>query len=117
MNMFVETMKLPPPYDNPDEEKLLYLQAGLEWLTHNTDFVYEPAADLPAGVQLFLVQFAELMPAGGRVAAESLGGMSQNFRDTDLAVQLHTLAGELLGEWYKPACFVQAENRWTHERT
>lgn len=107
-------MKLPPPLDKPSAEERLYLQAAAEWVEHNTRFRFEEGQAPPAGVLLFLAKYAEVMGSGlaAGVQSESLEGMSQSFATGGAGEVLRALAGQLLGEWYSPGCFVPARGRW-----
>lgn len=106
------------PFDNPTEETCLYVEAGLDWLAENTTLVFD-ANDLktikalPSGAKLFLLKFTDIMTTNNTVVSESIGGMSQSFRDISRNDLLLELASELLGNHIKSSFnFVPAIQKW-----
>lgn len=93
------------------QQKELHRRAALEWIAANTSFDPAEGEALPAGIELFIQKFDEVMGQTGGVASESLGGMSQSFTAQSGAL-VHQYAEELLAPWYSGGKFVTARKRW-----
>lgn len=106
------------PLNNPTEETCLYIEAGLDWLVQNTTLEIDSAnmetiKALPSGARLFLVKFVDIMSTNNTIASESIGGMSQSFRETSRNDLLLDLASELLGNYIKSSfSFIPATSKW-----
>lgn len=113
-----ELYSLNLPFDNPTKETCLYVEAGLDWLKQNTNLNFdkndvESINALPSGAKLFLFKFPEIMSTDTTIASESIGGMSQSFRETNKNNLLMDLASELLSDYLKSSFnFISAVKRW-----
>lgn len=85
-----------------EKKNTLLTVAALEWLSANTKLEVDPthpecSLTLPAGAQVFIARFVQIMEDAGTVSSESIGGMSQSFHTGDRAALLLQLARALLG--------------------
>lgn len=84
-----------------NEETVLYINAGLEWISANTTLKVdkenmESIKALPDGAKLFLCKYFEIMGVSVNVTSESIGGMSQSFTDKSKDMALWQTASGLL---------------------
>ena len=102
------------PLDIENPEVVIMAESALSWIAENTSIVFDPEAELPSNVKLFVIKYCELMSVRTGVASESVGGMSQSFSTTGgTGSLLADLAKQLFGSAYKSRNkFVSAVNRW-----
>lgn len=97
---------------------VLFTEAALEWVLENTTLQFDynkedDLAALPAPVKIFVVKYNEIMGNDSTVASESIEGLSQSFKSTDISTLLWDCAEQLLGKWLKGTVkFVAAQRRW-----
>lgn len=74
-------------------------EAALGWISSNTTFdvSIEP---LPAGVELFIEKYGQVMGLRAGVTSESISGLSQSFDTGSISVLLKQYARELIGSEY-----------------
>ena len=114
-----ELNQLNLPFDNPTAETCLYVEAALEWLKQNTTLNFDKTnidtiKELPSGAKLFLLKFTDIMTVNNVIASESIGGMSQSYRESNRNDLLFDLASNLLSDYIKSSfSFVPAKNRWS----
>lgn len=74
-------------------------EAALEWISSNTTFdvSIEP---LPAGVELFIEKYGQVMGIRAGVTSESISGLSQSFDTGSISALLKQYARELIGSEY-----------------
>lgn len=101
-------------------EALLYAEAALDWIKNNTTipFTGDIATDLsnlPAGAKLFILRYGTIMQRDTTVSSESLGGMSQSFRESSSYDLLYDLASQLLGNYLaSQVSFVASQRTWDY---
>lgn len=101
-------------------EALLYAEAALDWIRNNTTIPFTgdisvDLANLPAGAKLFIMRYGGIMQRDTTVASESLGGMSQSFRDSSSYDLLYDLASQLLGDYLaSQVSFIPAQRKWDY---
>ncbi len=98
-------------------EALLYAEAALDWIANNTNIVIDKTdlSTLPAGAKLFIMRYGGIMGRDSTVSSESLGGMSQSFRESTSYDLLYDLASQLLGDYLaSQVSFTQAQRRWDY---
>ena len=100
-------------------EALLYAEAALDWIKNNTTINLSnlPAdlSNLPAGAKLFIMRYGTIMQRDTTVSSESLGGMSQSFRESSSYDLLYDLASQLLGDYLaSQVSFVASQRTWDY---
>lgn len=87
------------------ESDSVVFNAGLEWLSSNTDLqtdTEDAVLALPASAWAFLWKYVSLIGQSGRViASESIGGLSRSYQSEDLTAALGKLAEQLLPGHFK----------------
>ena len=76
--------------------------AALEWIAKNTTFDVT-LTPLPAGIELFIEKYGEVMGLRAGVTAESISSLSQSFSSKSVNELLMQYARELIGEEYLPS--------------
>lgn len=100
-------------------EALLYAEAALDWIKNNTTIKLDnlPAdlSTLPAGAKLFILKYGTIMQRDTTVSSESLGGMSQSFRESSSYDLLYDLASQFLGDYLaSQVSFVESQRTWDY---
>lgn len=94
----LKELNLPISIDN---NNLLLVNAGIEWLQDNTTFELNPEnietiKALPSGAMLFLVKFVDVLNKDNGVISESIAGMSQSFSTDSIQKKLYDIGRQLL---------------------
>ena len=76
--------------------------AALEWIAKNTTFDVT-LTPLPAGIELFIEKYGEVMGLRAGITAESISSLSQSFSSQPVNELLMQYARELIGEEYLPS--------------
>ncbi|MGN0243858.1 MAG: hypothetical protein ACI4CT_07350 [Lachnospiraceae bacterium] len=103
---------------SPSETALFYVNCALEWIADNTTLDVDTGNPdsvqaMPYCAKMFLSRFAGLMEEGyGIVTSESMGPLSQSFRE-DADAKLFSLARKLLKKYMKGnVSFHPLHKRW-----
>ncbi len=73
-------------------------ESALEWVANHT--TVDVTLPLPASVELFIEKYGEIMSVSAGVNSESIAGLSQSFRTSDIGTLLRQYAKELIGQEY-----------------
>lgn len=94
---------------------LLYAETAIDWIERNTTLKIDKnnLAEIPAGAKLFIMRYSGIMKRDTTVASESLGSLSQSFKNDTTSDLIWDIASELIGQYLKGQVkFTVAENRW-----
>lgn len=111
----IESLKIPV---TPLTEAIcVYVDSAILWINQNTTLEYDvfnPPADMPANVKLFIAKYCEVMSKATGVTSESIEGLSQSFADGSSQLGLiRQYANTLLGEYMLGDLqAIQSANRW-----
>lgn len=90
-------------------------RAALEWVKSNTtlDVTIEP---LPAGVEVFIEKYGEVMGLRPGITSESISGLSQSFSTESVSTLLKQYATELIGSEFmrSDVKVFPALDKWTY---
>lgn len=90
-------------------------RSALEWLQNNTTLnnIVEP---FPAGIEIFIEKYGEVMGLRAGVASESISGLSQSFNVENISTLLKQYATELIGSEYMRSDIkvFPALDKWTY---
>ena len=92
--------------------------AALEWIARNTTFDVT-LTPLPAGIELFIEKYAQVMELRAGVTSESIAGLSQSFSSgVTVSELLKQYARELIGEEYmlSGVKFFSYQDPWVKRR-
>lgn len=95
------------------ESDRLYYESAIEYLSQNTSLDTQNLQELPSCAKLFVTKYVDLLKRDLSVSSESLGGMSQSFKDEGIDKAIDSLAKGLLGD-YKNSDFkfYPIKSRW-----
>lgn len=88
-------------------------ESAILWIEDNTTFDTKQNP-LPPNVELFIEKYKEVMGLRPGITSESISGLSQSFRSSDVQELLMQYAKSLLGNEFVPSDlrFVPAADRW-----
>lgn len=99
--------------DTTDVKEVLKVESAIEWLADNTTIDVTDLENIPSCAKLFITKFVELQSADINVSSESIGGLSQSFKNESTETLLWNKANELLGSYLKSRVrFVFATKKW-----